>query len=61
MVGFPLVMRLVLGHYIEHPSLEIPLHMKILFHIALWLGRFRWLLTPAIVVVLFLIAEFTAE
>jgi len=57
MVALPFVQNAVLAQYLGS-SLDPPLHVKVFLTIALWLRIYRWLLTPAIVIALFLVAAF---
>jgi hypothetical protein len=60
LIGVPFVMKAALAPYLKH-NLPIPGYLKLFFDFCLFLLAYRWLLAPAIVAVLSLIAALTKE
>jgi hypothetical protein len=60
MVALPFVQNALLAPYLRS-GLDPPFHMRVFLTIALWLRIYRWLLTPATVITLFLVAAFTND
>ena len=42
-------------------SQPVPFYLQVFFHIALFVGSYKFLLAPAILIVLFLVAAFTKD
>jgi len=60
LVGLPFVMKAAIAPYLEH-NLPMPGYLKVFLDFGLFLLKWRWLLAPAVVAVLSLIASLTKE
>jgi uncharacterized membrane protein len=58
--GFQYAMRATANRYAEQ-TLDIPGYLRVLFHIALFVQIYHWLLVPLVVMAPFIIAAFTSD